>query len=199
MSHRGNRRRAERAAKDAKLRASSSGERRKILGWVAFLALIFAALGVLLFLSDGPETGLPGGELAPNFSLTDVAGRPFHLSDHRGQVVLLDFMGSRCSSCVLEMPHLVATHDAYAGRGIVMISIDVGGPLGTTDPDVARSFLARYGGTWQIALDSAGVGTAYGVSALPTLYLISKTGTVAFRHAGVITASDLGAQIDALL
>lgn len=178
--------------------AAAEDRRRKVLG----IAAIVVAVGLLAFLvslPSGPQAGLSTNDIAPDFTVADVDGRIFRLSDQRGKVVLLDFMGSRCPTCVQQMQFLPAVYSAYSDRGLVMISIDVGGSLGTEDPQVARNFLATYGGTWPIALDDSGIGLAYQVAVLPTIYLIGADGTIAFRHAGVITDADLAAQVEPLL
>ncbi len=189
-------------------RAASQDARRKeirrlTLGiaviLVAFIALFYFGVGILAGPPAGPRVGVRLGDAAPDFTLTDVDGGVFRLSAQRGRPVLLDFMGSRCPTCVQEMPFLVSIRDRYASRGLVMISIDVGGQLGTEDPEVARTFLATYGGTWPIALDNSNLGLTFQVSALPTIYLIDAQGYVAFRHAGVITDADLAPQVERLL
>lgn len=181
-----------------RIEAAAETRRRKVLAIGAIV--VAAGLVVLLVrLPTGPQGGLSTDDTAPDFTVVDVDSRTFRLSDHRGEVVLIDFMGSRCSTCVQQMQFLSPVYSAYSSRGLAMISIDVGGSLGTEDPEVARRFLATYGGTWPIALDDTGIGLTYQVSVLPTLYLIRTDGTIAFRHAGVVTDADLAAQIEPLL
>jgi len=199
MAHR-RRAKDEARAKNEQRRSRAAAEtlRRK----VAAIGAIAVAIGLLAFLvslPSGPQAGLSSNSIAPDFTVADVDGRTFRLSDHRGRLVLIDFMGSRCPTCVQQMQFLPAVYGAYSNRGLMMISIDVGGSLGTEDPQVARNFLATYGGSWPIALDDSGIGLAYQVSVLPTLYLIRGDGTIAFRHAGVVTDADLAAQIEPLL
>ena len=53
-----------------------------------------AALGFFAFDKMSlpkPQTAFADGELAPDFTLKDQAGNPFHLADLRGQRVLLVF------------------------------------------------------------------------------------------------------------
>jgi cytochrome oxidase Cu insertion factor (SCO1/SenC/PrrC family) len=65
--------------------------RFRILTVVLVLALF--ALGGLLYKMKlpKPQTASAAGQTAPDFSLTDQSGQPFHLADQRGHRVLLIF------------------------------------------------------------------------------------------------------------
>ena len=126
----------------------------------------------------------------------------------QGQVVLIDFMGSNCSTCIREMRDgtLQAIYGAYAARGLEMISIDIGGPLGTENELQAWQFLKGQSphGTWEpggwiIALDNQGLAPAYLVSGIPLKYLIDRSGRIAMKWPGTVAYSDLSTAIEATL
>src|SRR3990170_4227067 len=193
---------------------SMTKEARKLILAIAALIVVFAvAIAVVLAQpwasnTQSPNTiGLSIGQLAPDFTIEDVNGTKWNLSGHRGQVVLIDFMGSNCATCIREMKEgvLQAVHDAYASHGFAMISIDVGGSLGTESPAEAWRFLrglSRYGtwepGTWPIALDDQGLAGTYLVSGLPLKYLIDKDGRIAWKW-WTVRLEDLDARIRAAL
>src|SRR4030042_255432 len=94
-----------------------------------FAAVIAAALLTCLFaFSPGARAAAPKSfdimnrtieEKAPDFVLTDLDGRKYRLSDHRGKrPVLLIFSTTWCPSCKEEIPHLKSLHATYAKRGI---------------------------------------------------------------------------------
>lgn len=199
MSHRRRRNRARAKEKGFRRTYRLEPDTRRMILWASVIAVAAGLVIALLQFPTGPDGGPSIGGLAPDFTVVDIDGRSFRLSEHRDRVVLIDFMGSRCSTCVQQMQFLPALYRDYAPRGLAMISIDVGGSLGTEDPGVARDFMAAYGGTWPVALDNSGIGLLYRVSTLPTLYLIQADGTIAFRHAGVMTDADLAARIKPLL
>lgn len=90
-------------------RRSGLGRRGLLIG--AVLATVVAGIGVGLYLSTSSRTPVPGGgpgaapspeanvplgtlpgQLAPDFTLRTSNGQDFRLSDHRGEVVVLDFL-----------------------------------------------------------------------------------------------------------
>ncbi len=112
--------------------------------------------------------------------------------------MLIEFMGSHCTTCQAQMPGLTQVVDTYRPQGLTVVSLDVGGVLGTEDPADAVAFMASNGADWDIALDNDAIAIDYGVVTLPTIFLVDSTGTVAFRT-GYISADDLSAQVEALL
>jgi thiol-disulfide isomerase/thioredoxin len=49
--------------------------------------------------------------------------KPIKLADLRGKYVLLDFWGYWCGPCVRDIPHLMAIHDAFSERGLVVLGV----------------------------------------------------------------------------
>ena len=62
-------------------------------------------------------------EVAPDFTITDIDGKEFTLSNYRGKVVVLDFFAIECPGCVDEIPHLKALQGEF-GEDLVIIAID---------------------------------------------------------------------------
>jgi len=215
VAHRRRRREQERSRIETQRRRNQAVRGRKLT--LAILALVVAfALAIAIVLSQpwvynssSTDTiGLSVGQVAPSFTILDVNGTAWILSDHRGQVVLIDFMGTNCATCIREMRDniLQTVHDAHAGRGLAMISIDVGGSLGTQDPTEAWRFLhglSRYGtwepGTWPVALDNQGLAGTYRVTGLPLKYLIDRDGRIAWKWPGIASFDDFDTRIRAAL
>ena len=190
-----------------------SDSRRLIVAVSALIVVFAVAIAFVLtqpWANNAPssEIGLSVGQFAPDFTVTDVNGTAWSLSAHRGQVVLIDFMGSNCSTCIREMKDgtVQAIHAAHASRGLAIISVDVGGSLGTENELEAWRFLkgqSAYGtwepGEWTIALDNQGLARAYLVTGLPVKFLIDRAGRIAMKWPGTVTLSDLNAAIGAAL
>src|ERR1700723_4679730 len=84
---------------------------------------------------------------APDFTLTDVEGKPLTLSQYRGKVVLLDFWAVDCGGCKVEIPWYVAFDQKYHSQGLQLLGVDMYGE----SPEVIRPFMAKSGMTYPVA------------------------------------------------
>ena len=50
---------------------------------------------------------------APNFSLRDIKGDLYELSEHRGEIIVINFWATWCGPCLIELPHLDAIDKNY--------------------------------------------------------------------------------------
>lgn len=133
------------------------------------------------------------GTFAPAWvGLEPMSGAPTSLGALRGRVVLIDFWATWCGPCRDLAPILSGLQARYAAQGLSVIGI-------TTDPaDAAASFRERVDMRYPITVDAhADTSRAYGVSALPTLFVIDKRGVV--RNVDVGFDLGYGARVEALV
>jgi peroxiredoxin len=119
-------------------------------------------------LSSTPEN-IP----APDFTFPDLNGRNISLSDHKGQVVLLNIWATWCGPCVYEMPSMEKLYNEFKGQNfeILAVSIDTGGR------DIVAPFMKKLKLTFPALLDPKGtIKTLYGVTRIPESYIIDKQG-----------------------
>jgi cytochrome c biogenesis protein CcmG, thiol:disulfide interchange protein DsbE len=119
------------------------------------------------------------GRTAEDFALT-VNGKPQHLSDYRGKVVVLNFWASYCQPCVEEAPSLNNLQRYLEPRGgtVVGVSLD-------TDPAAYEKFLKSYNvpyPTWRdpsLEDGKSKIALDYGTSLIPETYVIDRHGKIA--------------------
>jgi peroxiredoxin len=58
-----------------------------------------------------------------DFTLNDLQGKPWHLQDLRGKVVLVNFWATWCPPCRKEMPDLDALYNRFKDQGFVVLAI----------------------------------------------------------------------------
>jgi cytochrome c biogenesis protein CcmG, thiol:disulfide interchange protein DsbE len=162
------------------------------------LVLAFIVGLVALFVRPDYRQGEPSlrGRPAKDFSFT-LDGKPSHLSDLRGKVVVVDFWASYCQPCVEEAPSLnkLEQHIAPRGGTIIGISFD-------EDQSPYESFLQTFGVDFPTFRDpSHQIATSYGSSMIPETYIIDRSGHIQRKLIGAQdwTSPDMLSFFDSLL
>lgn len=144
--------------------------RRSCAGW-----LVAFALSATVAFAAAPTYELLGHE-APDFALHAVSGGNVRLSEHRGEVVVLSFWGSRCPPCRAELAALDKSLATYRSAGLQVYGINV-------DDDQSRALDFAHGEAVSFALlldPEKNVSRSYQVDNLPMTVLIDRSGVV--RH-----------------
>ena len=143
-----------------------------------FMALLLA--GIVSCSDDRQPPVVPKAAegKAHDFVLKDLSGRKFVLSENRGKPVLIIFSTTWCPTCRSEIPLYRFFHNTYAGRGLVVINIDIQEP-----PDKTSRFADKYQLPYRVLLDETGlVAEAYQIVGVPTLILIDQNGALISRQ-----------------
>lgn len=145
------------------------------------------------------ETGTTGttlGQVAPDFTLNTLDGDTFKLSDHRGEVVLINFWATWCGPCVVETPELVELYNDLKDRGLTVVGIS----LDEEGPEVVKPFAKRFAVSYPIAVDEGAVAEAFGgVYGLPTTYVVDGEGRITHRFIGIFPTDDMRPKLEELL
>lgn len=119
-------------------------------------------------------------DAAPDFTLKANGGGNLRLSEHRGEVILLNFWASWCGPCRQEMPLLETLHQRYGELGFSVLGVNV-----DKDPAKAAQLLRDIPVSFPVLLDDQGsVAARYDVSAMPTTVLIDRDGNMRYLHRG---------------
>jgi peroxiredoxin len=159
---------------------------------------IKAALGVLIVIAAlGAYFIVAQKSRAPALTLTTYQGEKLELNAERGKVLLVNFWATSCTTCIKEMPDLVATHRKYASQGYETIAIAMDYDV----PNYIAAYAIKNALPFPVAHDSDGsAAKAFGgVRMTPTTFLIDKQGNIVKRYLGEPDMAALHAEIEALL
>jgi peroxiredoxin len=120
-------------------------------------------------------TTIAVGQAAPGFTLQSLDGKEYALGKllEKGPVAVAFFKIS-CPVCQFTLPYLQRLAERYAGDSATVIAVSQDDSRGT------KEFNREYGLTFPTLLDDAGypVSNAYGLSMVPTIFLIEPDGKV---------------------
>ena len=139
------------------------------------------------------ETPKMLGKVAPGFTLATLDGKKVSLSDYKGRAVLVNFWGTWCAPCKIEMPWFEEFRKQYAAQGFEI--------LGLTDDvdagkDAIEKVVKKTGVTYPILLTDGKVQKAYGgLDYLPVSFYIDRNGVVVEETAGLGGKDEIEAHI----
>lgn len=130
----------------------------------------------------------------PDFTYPQVDGSPWRLSDHRGDVVLLNFWAPWCPPCRTETPAIERVQQRLQAKGFTVAGVDVDG-----DARAAESFAKRFHVGYALLLPPPGARLVKQIDLLPTSFLLDRHGRIARSYVGAISESTLTADVNLLL
>jgi thiol-disulfide isomerase/thioredoxin len=150
------------------------------------LSLLAVTAGLLLW----PGNSRP----APNLSMDTLQGGRFDLKKLRGRPVLVNFWATTCTTCLKEMPHLIALYKELNPRGLEVIGIT----MSYDQPIHVVNMIKDRKIPYPVATDIYQVAqSAFGIEQplTPNTYLISPQGRIVFQKWGLIDMKKLRARI----
>lgn len=127
---------------------------------------------------------LKAGKKAPSVELSTTAGHHFSLAEalRKGPVVLAFFKIS-CPVCQFTFPYLERIFQRTKGTNISVVGVSQNNLKDT------QFFARQYGVTFPVVLDDPDryeVSNAYGLTTVPTIFLISQDGTIEVSCVGFV-------------
>ena len=115
----------------------------------------------------------------------------------QGKVSLVNFWATSCTTCVAEMPELVATYKQYKDKGYETLAV----AMNYDPPSYVVNFAQTRQLPFKVAIDNTGaVARAWGdVKLTPTTFLMNKRGEIVKRYVGTPNFVELHQLIEKLL
>jgi peroxiredoxin len=166
----------------------------------------FASLAILLA-GCGPKAGggasttavtagLQAGATAPAWTLKDLDGKDVSFAQFAGKVVVVDFWATWCGPCVQELPGYIALQEKYGPKGFAIIGVS----LDTIAPADVQKFAKTKGINYTVVMGDEAIQQAFGaIDAIPTTFLIDKTGVIRDRKLGAVSHDEYEKRVVALL
>ena len=120
------------------------------------------------------------GKPAPDFALRSLKGPSVRLSEHLGEVVIINFWATWCGPCRQEMPLLDELYGKYQLAGLIMLSVNIDEHA---EPAIEMAQTLKV--SYPVLFDARKeVSRAFEVSAMPVTVLVDRAGVVRYVSEG---------------
>lgn len=157
------------------------GAKRSLIGILVIFAVAAAC-------DEGPRRAPEVGDPAPPYAATTLGGDSIDVASLKGKVVLINVWATWCHPCREEIPYLLTLYNRHRSQGfeIAGVSVDTYG-----QEDDIRKFVEEFRMTYPIWRDpDERIQSLYLALGVPSSYLIDRTGTLRWKHLGIIRATD---------
>lgn len=138
-----------------------------------------------------------GNDAAPLSTFVLLDGSSQTTQQLKGKVTLVNFWATSCTTCVGEMPQVIATYDKYKDKGYDTIAV----AMQYDPPSYVVNFAQTRKLPFKVAIDNTGaVAKAWGdVQLTPTTYVVDKQGQIVKKYVGAPDFAELHKLIEKLL
>jgi len=134
---------------------------------------------------------------APESSYVLLDGTKITTTQLQGKVFLLNFWATSCTTCVAEMPELIATHNKFKDRGFETLAV----AMSYDPPSYVVNFAQTRQLPFKVAIDNTGAAAkAWGdIQLTPSTFVVNKRGEVVKKYVGAPNFAELHQLIESLL
>jgi len=139
------------------------------------------AAAILAAAAVGTALAVEPGAPAPAFRLPALdSHEQVGLADYRGRVVLVDFWASWCGPCRQSLPLYDQLRAGFPATDFAILAINL-----DEEAADAKAFLREHPVKYTTLQNPQGdIAKAFGLSGMPSSYLIDRDGIVRQRHVG---------------
>ena len=111
--------------------------------------------------------------------------------------MLVNFWATSCTTCVAEMPEVIATYNKYKDSGFETVAV----AMSYDPPSYVVNFAQTRQLPFKVAIDNTGsVAKAWGdIQLTPTTFLVNKRGEIVKRYVGAPNFAELHLLVEKLL
>lgn len=141
--------------------------------------------------------GACSSDRAPESSYVLLDGSRITTQQFQGKVLLVNFWATSCTTCVAEMPEVIATYNKYKDRGFDTLAV----AMSYDPPSYVVNFAQTRQLPFKVAIDNTGgVAKAWGeIQLTPTTFLVNKRGEIVKRYVGAPNFAELHQLLEKLL
>jgi thiol-disulfide isomerase/thioredoxin len=138
------------------------------------------------------------GKQAPGFTLVTLDGKKVSMSDFKGRPVLVNFWGTYCGPCKVEMPWLEEFRTKYAADKVEVLGLVYDVEIGN---DTIGKEVKKLGVTYPILLTDPKVQAVYlsDSEVLPMSFYVDKNGVIVEETAGLGSKDEVEAHIKKMI
>jgi thiol-disulfide isomerase/thioredoxin len=121
-----------------------------------------------------------------NFDLEDIAGNKISKAELKGKVLIVDFWGTWCPPCRMEIPHFVALDKEYREKGLQIIGFNAEHEDDAElSAKLVRQFCEKQGVRYPcVLIDDEIIEQVPDFTAFPTTLFIDRAGKVRLKVTG---------------
>ncbi len=139
------------------------------------LKTFFTAITILFCFAAAAQVSV--GDMAPEISLPNVKDSVINLTSYKGKVVLIDFWASWCGPCRAANPRVIRLYKKFKDKGFEVFGVSVDESKTAWTKAIRQDRIKYLQVNDNAGLDSK-ITFKYRVEAIPTSFLLDKTGRI---------------------
>jgi thiol-disulfide isomerase/thioredoxin len=141
---------------------------------IRFAVCLILLLAATAFAADDDD------QPAPHFRAKTTSGESFNNESVKGKVVLLEFWTTWCTYCHDEEPLVEEINKEFAGRGLIVLAIDV-----AESKKTVKKYLEQHPRSCRIVLtEDTNLAAMYQANVYPIYVVIDPEGKIAGEQRG---------------
>ena len=147
-----------------------------MMRWITLLGVVLGSAGAVLATPPVPRS-------APEFTVTDVSGKPISLAAYAGKVVLVQFLYTTCPHCQMTSRVYAGLENELGSRGLQVVGVAFNEEV-EKNTDLIRPYAATNGVNFPIGMARRETVLGFlGISvlarfAVPQVVVIDREGNI---------------------